>query len=363
MKSVLLLFAHFLTTFARLLGPGGMKAVLAESLLIKHQLLVLNRSRQRAPALSAWDRIFMAFWSTFLKPHRLLRAAVVVRPSTLLKFHQALIKRKYRLLFSSRHRAKPGPQGPSAELISAIVEIKQRNPRYGCPRIALIITNTFGVPVEKDVVRRVLAKHDRPDPTLGGGPSWLSVIGHRKDSLWSVDLFRCESILLNTHWVMVVMDPFTRRIIGFAVQGSDVDGPALCRMFNQAVSRRGAPKYISSDNDPLFTFHRWRANLRILQVEEIKPIPYVPLSHPFIERLIGTIRREYLDQVLFWHASDLERKLGSFKDYDNGHRVHASIDGKTPGPVSDNLPTTPAKLDRFAWMSHCRGLFQTPVVA
>jgi hypothetical protein len=132
MKSVLLLFAHFLTTLARLLGPGGMKAVLAENLLIKHQLLVLNRSRQRAPALSPWDRMFMGFWTLFMKPRRLLRVAVVIKPPTLLRFHRALIKRKYRLLFSSRHGDKPGPKGPSAEMISAIMAIKQRNPRFGC---------------------------------------------------------------------------------------------------------------------------------------------------------------------------------------------------------------------------------------
>ena len=182
-----------------------------------------------------------------------------------------------------------------------------------------------------------------------------------KESLWSVDLFRCESIRLKTHWVLVVMDQFTRRIIGFAVTAGDVDGPILCRMLNRAISGRHTPRYLSSDNDPLFTFHRWRANLRILGIEEIKSIPYVPISHPFIERLIGTIRREYLDHTLFWTATDLERKLNTFRDYYNGHRVHASLDGKTPEQVSGDRQFTPAQLDQFAWMSHCRGLFHTPV--
>ncbi|MHB8743847.1 MAG: integrase core domain-containing protein [Sulfuricaulis sp.] len=98
-------------------------------------------------------------------------------------------------------------------------------------------------------------------------------------------------------------------------------------------------------------------------VEEVKTVPYVPISHPFVERLIGTIRREYLDHVLFWNASDLERKLNTFKDYYNGHRVHVALDGKTPEQMNDNLPPIPAQLDRFDWMSHCRGLFQTPVAA
>ncbi len=360
MRALLFLLIDLPTTIAQLLRPGGAKAILAENLLLKHQLLIMRRSRQRAPAFSSLDRIWMGWLSLFIAPRRLLRAAVVIKPATLLRFHQALVKRKYRLLFSSRRHRKLGPKGPSAELIHAIVEIKQRNPRYGCPRIALLITNAFAVPVNKDVVRRVLAKHYRPDPS-GGGPSWLSFIGHMKDSLWSTDLFRCESVLLRTHWVMVVMDQFTRRIVGFAVQAGDVDGLAICRMFNSAVANMGIPRHLSSDHDPLFTFHRWRANLRILGIEEIKSIPYLPISHPFIERLIGTIRREYLDQVPFWNAGDLQKKLNSFKNYYNGYRVHASLDGKTPEQVSGGRLLTPAPLARFGWMSHCRGLFQTPV--
>ena len=147
-------------------------------------------------------------------------------------------------------------------------------------------------------MRRVLDTHYRPDPGAGDGPSWLTLIGHAKDSLWSVDRFRCESIHLQTHWVLVVMDQFTRRIIGFAVQAGEVDGQALCRLFNHAIARQGTPSYLSSDNDPLFLYHQWQANLRILDIEEIKTVPYVPLSHPFVERLIGTIRREFLDVTI-----------------------------------------------------------------
>jgi transposase InsO family protein len=110
---------------------------------------------------------------------------------------------------------------------------------------------------------------------------------------------------LKSYWVLVVIDQFTRRIIGFGVHAGDVDGIALCRMFNSTISTQGAPHYLSSDNDPLFLYHRWQANLRILDVTEIKAVRYAPLSHPFVERLIGTIRREYLDHALFWNAGDL----------------------------------------------------------
>ncbi len=101
-------------------------------------------------------------------------------------------------------------------------------------------------------------------------------------------------------------------------------------MFNHAIRDQIVPKYLSSDHDPLFTFHRWRANLRVLDITEIKTIPYVPLSHPFIERLIGTVRREGLDKTLFWNERDLERKLLEFKNYYNQHRTHDALDGVTP---------------------------------
>jgi len=240
--------------------------------------------------------------------------------------------------------------------------MKQRNPRYGCPRIAEQIAKAFGIEIDKDIVRRVLAKYYRPKPG-DGGPSWLSLIGHMKDSLWSVDLFRCESILLSTHWVMVVMDQHTRRIIGFGVQVGAVDGPALCRMFNKAIAGESLPKHLSSDNDPLFRFSRWKANLRILDVGEIKTVPYVPMSHPFVERLIGTVRREYLDQVFFWNAADLERKLGDFATYFNEQRTHSGLRGDTPSNQSGNRDSAIASLDDYRWKKHCRGLYELPIAA
>ena len=239
MKDVLLTIFHVAVVVAKLLGPGGVRAVVAENLLLKHQLIVLRRPRRRAPNLTVLDRFLFGFGSLFLSPGRIRKVAIGLQPSTLLKFHEALVRRKYRRLFSSSHRPKkPGPKGPSADLIRVIVELKSRNPRFGCPRIALIISRTFGVEIDKNVVYRVLSKHYRAPPR-GTGPSWLSFIGHTKDSLWSVDLFRCESIVLQSYWVLVVMDQFTRRIIGFGIQCGSVDGPALCRMFNEAIQWSG----------------------------------------------------------------------------------------------------------------------------
>src|SRR5210317_1998770 len=163
MKELFYLLFHLLTTLAKLIRPGGGLTVIAENLLLKQQLIIHSRSRQRAPNLSTQDRALPGFWSLFLNPKRIVRAAIIIKPSTLLSFHNALKNRKYRPLYSPGGGKKPGPRGPS----------------------------------------------------------WLTTIGHAKDSLWSVDLFRAESITLKTHSIMVLMNQYTRRIIGFGVHAGN----------------------------------------------------------------------------------------------------------------------------------------------
>ena len=358
MRDLLVLLIHLIATLARLMGPGGARSVIAESLLVKQQLLILNRSRQRAPNLRASDRILAGVCALFMRPARVIRSAIVLKPSTILDFHRILRHRQYRLLFSPKRRGRPGPKGPSAELVDAIIEMKRRNPMWGCPRIAQQIGLTFDIQIDKDVVRRVLATHYRPEPD-SSGPSWLTFLGHAKDSLWSIDLFRCESAILRSHGVLVVMDQYTRRIVGFGIHAGVVDGRALCGMFDHAIRGQSSPKRLSSDNDPLYRFHQWRANLRVLRVAEVKSVPYVPMSHPFVERLIGTLRRECVDRMLFWSASDLEQKLCDFQAFYNAHRAHASLAGRPPVPTRKDVAT----LDHYCWDEHCRGLYQTPIAA
>ena len=134
-------------------------------------------------------------------------------------------------------------------------------------------------------------------------------------------------------------------------------------MFNRAIAKQTMPKYLSSDHDPLFRFHRWRANLRVLEVNEIKTIPATPRSHAFVERLIGTIRREYLDRIWFWSQTDLERKLEDYKVFYNQYRYHTGLAGVTPAQRSGALQPPHVRFDSYRWPQHCKGLFQTPAAA
>ena len=137
MRDVVILAIRLLVTFAKLLRSGGVRAVAAESLLLEHQLLISNRARRRAPNLMPTDRLVLGLTTLFVSPRRIPKLGALIKPATLFKFHKAMVNRKYRLLFcSSYRRRKPGPKGPSADLIAAIIELKRRNPRFGCIRTA-----------------------------------------------------------------------------------------------------------------------------------------------------------------------------------------------------------------------------------
>ncbi|MEO5969866.1 MAG: helix-turn-helix domain-containing protein, partial [Bdellovibrionia bacterium] len=250
MLAVLTLILDIFRVGFQLFRPNGKSSLMAECILLRQQLLLVKWKQCRAPNLTTLDRIVFAITIPFIKSTRLPRLSIVIAHSTLLRIHKALVERKYSILFSNKNK-KPGPKGPSPELIKLIIEIKQKNPKYGCPRIALLASKLTDRAINEILVRRILRQHFR-FPSGSSSPSWLSQIGKAKDDLRSMYLFRCESILLKTHWVMIAMDHYTRRIIGVAVHAGNLDGPAICRMFAFIRPSDLVPKHLSTDHDPLF---------------------------------------------------------------------------------------------------------------
>ena len=94
MRDLTILLVHLITTVFCIVRPGGVRSVVAESVLMKHQLLIVNRSRRRAPNLRVLDRVIAGFCSLWIKPKRRSRSAIVLKPSTLLNFHRALVRKR-----------------------------------------------------------------------------------------------------------------------------------------------------------------------------------------------------------------------------------------------------------------------------
>ena len=203
------LLRHLIVTIVTLIKvsrSGGVKALMAENNALKQQLIVMSRGKTRSPKLTTNDRFLFGLFAFFISEHRLQKGAVILKPAKILRFHQALVKRKYSQLYSSnKAKKKPGRKPPEQAIIDLIIEMKKRNPTFGYGRISMQIYQAFGVDISRFTVGRILRKNKHKLPP-GDGTSRLTFIGHMKDSLWSVDLFRCESITLKSHWVMVVME-------------------------------------------------------------------------------------------------------------------------------------------------------------
>ena len=216
MIHLLILAVHLLATIAKLVRPGGIRAVVAESLLLKHQLLISSRACAghqsefgRSPPPGSWIAVCVT------KPNPQARGRSEAQNLVQIPCGAQEMQISVALLVGRSSAPRPEGTVEGTHRGDRRVQTPQP-PRWLSPHCTGDCARLW---------HRYQQRHRPPGAgeTLSTGgrnrwPSWPSFIGHVKDSLWSVDLFRCESILLRSHWVMVVMDVFTRRIIGFGVE-------------------------------------------------------------------------------------------------------------------------------------------------
>jgi putative transposase len=184
MLEIIELLTHYFVTLIKLLKPGGVKLVMAESIAMKHQLIVMNRGKKRSPALSTSDRFLFGILTLFIGERRLQKVSVIIKPATILAFHKALVNRKYSNLYSNKTKKVPGRKSQDQVLIDLVIETKRRNPLFGYGRISMQILEAFGITISRFAVGRILRKNRHNLPS-GDGPSWLTFIGLLTDSLWS----------------------------------------------------------------------------------------------------------------------------------------------------------------------------------
>ncbi len=144
MKLIALIFSYIVLCL-RLLSPGGIRAVAAENIVLRQQLITLSGTQKRAPRLTFFEKITFGLLASMISVKCLTKISIILKPAKLLKFHKALVNRKYRLMFSNKSAKKPVPTGPDAKVIHLIVDMKKRNPSYGYRRIAMQISNAFGI--------------------------------------------------------------------------------------------------------------------------------------------------------------------------------------------------------------------------
>lgn len=311
MKTLALLLIHVLTTLAQRVGPGGIKAIIAESVLLKHQQLIAHRSGRKTPKLTTLDRFVCGFLVLFLHPRRIQEAAIVLKPATLDKVRRALLSRNYDRLFSSRKKGKSGPKGPSDDLVQVIVEMKRRNTLYGCPRIAQQINKAFGLNTNKGVVRRVRAKHYRPKP-YDGGPSWLTFFRHTIDSLRSIGLFQRNSMRRKILSSLIVIRQCTHRIIACGIAGYHFDQTVSCSLFAVGTPMVDTSQLLRPDHDPPVSYHRHKRKLH--DVDRTQRLAIFPRAPPFTARRIRTRRRNHHGYRSNYGAIEWETEQAALKN-------------------------------------------------
>ena len=181
------------------------------------------------------------------------------------------------------------------------------NPRYGCPRIAQQINKAFGVNIDKNLVRRVLAKHYRPEP-YDGGPSWLTFLRHTRDSLCSIARFRRKSIL-KIGSTLAAISQYTRRLIGYGISVCHLNQSVIFSLFDDATPMFDASWSLRSIHDQAFSHHRCRK--RLFGLDRSRTVTMLPRSPSVAERRIRTRRRKHHHNRSNYRAVDLEAGYGA----------------------------------------------------
>ena len=192
MKNLFMVFTALVSLTHKLLGRGGMKALIAENLLLKQQLFLITRSRQRAPNFSPLDRFLLGLWTIFLDPRRIKRAVILVQPSTLLKISSGVDQIEISpAVFLTADEGSPVLRDLPVTLLELVLGLKrQESSDLGVPKISEQISQTFAIPVNKDVVRQ-----DPRLPTINRTRTGCRTLvagfslAIRKDSLWRIDVF------------------------------------------------------------------------------------------------------------------------------------------------------------------------------
>ncbi len=315
----------FSVFFALRAGFRTRAALQTEVFALRHQLLVLQRSNHgRRVRLRAADRILWVWLSRLWAGWR--SALVIVKPETLIAWH----RQGFRFYWRWKCRHAEGRPTVSQELRDLIRRMSLANPRWGAPRIHGELLK-LGMEVSQATVAKYMVRHRKPP-----SQTWRTFLkNHMKDSV-SADFFVVPTIAFRILFVFVILGHDRRRPIHFAV----TENPAAewtARQLLEAFPWDSTPRYLLRDRDGSYG-EKFQETTRWLGIREVLTAPHSPWQNPYVERLIGSIRRECLDHVVVVNESSLRRILKSYFEYYDHTRTHLALDKDAPIPRSVQAP-------------------------
>src|SRR5215469_12081677 len=316
------------------------RAVLqAEILALRHQLLVLQRSNgNRRPRLSLADRLLWVWLSRLWSGWR--SALMMVKPETVIAWH----RRGFRLYWSWKSRHPPGRPSLSAEVIALIRKISQANPRWGAPRMHGELLKV-GFELSEATVAKYMVRHRKPP-----SQSWRTFLANHMKDMVSSGFFLVPTVFFRVLFVFVILSHDRRRPVHVAVTEFPT-AEWVAHQLLEAFPWDSAPHYLLRDRDGSYG-EKFHDAARWLGIREALTAPQSPWRNAYVERLIGSIRRECLDHVFVLNETGLRRILKSYFDYYEQTRTHLSLD--KDAPIS--RPVQPPEIGRIVEVPQVGGL-------
>jgi hypothetical protein len=305
--------------FVRLLLSGH-QAIAIENAALRLQLAAFQRKRKR-PLLTTFDRVFWItlrrLWSGWRRP------LLYVRADTVTRWQRERFRRFWARL-SKRHGRRRGRPATAVEIRRLIERMVVANPLWRAPRIHGEL-KMLGIAISERTVSRILRGLPHP-PTQ----TWKTFLHNHIDQSVSIDFFTVPTITMKVLFVFMVLEHRRRQVLHFNV----TEHPTAAWTSQQIVEAfldRDAPRYLMRDRDSIYG-DEVRLRISSMGIEELLTAPRSPWQNPYVERLIGSIRRDCLNHFVILNAKHLKRALASYFGYYHGSRTHLGLDKQCPFP-------------------------------
>ena len=299
---------------------SGHQAVAIENAALRLQLAAFRRKRKR-PVLTWFDRLFWVglsgVWRNWRCPLLYVQADTVVR-------WQRERFRKFWARLSRVNRRHRGRRATAVEIRRLIEEMVESNPLWRAPRLHGEL-KMLGIEISERTVSRILRKLPRPP-----SQTWKTFLRNHIGQMVSIDFFTVPTVTMRVLFVFLVLEHRRRQVLHFNVTEHPT-ADWTSQQIVEAFADRDAPRYLIRDRDSIYG-SEVRLRIASLGIEEVLAAPRSPWQNPYVERLIGSIRRDCLNHFVILNARHLKRILASYFVYYHGSRTHLGLDKQCPFP-------------------------------
>ena len=288
----------------------------ADLIALRLQVGVLQRQISNRPKLTRWDR--MLFAALYRVQPNVLRSISIVHPETVVRWHRA----GFRLYWKHKSRSKAGRPRVPEEARALIREISIANPLWGAPRIHGELLK-LGIDVSQSTVAKYMLRGRRP-PSQG----WLTFLRNHADGIAAIDLFVIPTIGFRILFGLVILDHDRRRIVHIAATYHPT-ADWIARQIVEAFPWHTAADYLIRDRDGAYG-NVFRRRVSAMGIRDRPVAPRSPWQNGYVERVIGSIRRDLLDHVIVISERYLRQLLREYADYHNAYRTHLGLAKDTP---------------------------------